>query len=89
MTSGSTETHKRWAASYRPRRDTADPDYQERWYAEQCGGCAAYLPVLGPLGNDWGVCSNAASPADGTLRFEHDGCEAFTPAADSDPAPFR
>lgn len=88
MTAAEQNTHDRWAASYTPIRDTADPDYNEAWYWEQCGGCKAYLPLPGRLGDDWGVCTNSASPADGTLRFEHDGCEAFEPD-DSEKSPFH
>ncbi len=74
------KTYARWMARYQPIRNTADPDYSDEWYLEQCGGCASYRPLAGPLGADWGGCTNALSPADGTLRFEHDGCDAFEPA---------
>ncbi len=74
------ETSARWSTRYKPIRDTGDPDYPDNWHYEQCGGCNAYRPIDGPLGEDWGVCTNPASPADGSVRFEHDGCDAFVPA---------
>lgn len=33
--------------------------------------------VGGPLGADWGVCSNPKSPRAGMLTFEHQGCREF------------
>jgi len=27
--------------------------------------------------SDWGVCSNQASPFDGNVKFEHDGCRHY------------
>jgi hypothetical protein len=80
-------THARWAKKIGLNRDTSDPDYPESWCWEQCGGCRHWVPVDGPLGGDWGVCSNARSPLDATLRFEHDGCDVFE-AADPGEAPF-
>jgi hypothetical protein len=43
---------------------------------DQCGGCAFYVSLDGALGADWGVCTNVASPHDGQVMFEHDGCAA-------------
>ncbi|NRQ38597.1 DUF3027 domain-containing protein [Nonomuraea sp. NN258] len=70
--------HRRWVAE-RHRR-TEDPDYREEWYYEQCGSCRFWLPLSGELGRDYGACANPASPFDGRVRFEHDGCEAFQEA---------
>ncbi|GAA2211406.1 hypothetical protein GCM10009850_068650 [Nonomuraea monospora] len=70
--------HKRWIAE-RNRR-TEDPGYREEWYYEQCGSCRFWLPLSGELGSDYGACANQASPFDGRVRFEHDGCEAFQEA---------
>ncbi|MBB5776909.1 DUF3027 domain-containing protein [Nonomuraea jabiensis] len=67
--------HERWLAE-RHRR-TEDPHYREEWYSEQCGACRFWFPLAGALGNDYGACANAASPFDGRIRFEHDGCDAF------------
>ncbi|MFG6194504.1 DUF3027 domain-containing protein [Nonomuraea sp. JJY05] len=67
--------HERWVRD-RNRR-TEDPGYRESWYAEQCGGCRFWFPLAGELGLDYGVCASAASPFDGRVRFEHDGCEGF------------
>ncbi|MFI7467828.1 DUF3027 domain-containing protein [Nonomuraea sp. NPDC049646] len=67
--------HERWLAGC--HRRTEDPDYREEWYSEQCGACRFWFPLAGALGNDYGACANAASPFDGRVRFEHDGCDAF------------
>jgi DUF3027 family protein len=76
------ETHERWVT--RVHRDMADAGYRDEWYAEQCGGCRFWLALMGVLGDDYGACSNPDSPFDGTVRFEHDGCEAFTPVSDDE-----
>lgn len=81
------QIHKRWARSLEPNRDTSDRSYREEWYLEQCGGCVHWVPLEGPLGADWGVCSNAASGFDGRVMFEHDGCEFFE-ADEGDDASF-
>ena len=80
------EIHQRWTANLpKHRYGLRQEDW---WYFEQCGGCNAYRPIAGPIGHDWGACTSAASPCDGTIRFEHDGCEAFSPAGPQDFAPF-
>lgn len=48
----------------------------------QCLFCRYYIPLAGPLGEDWGVCSNAVSPFDAQLMFEHEGCDQYSPADD-------
>lgn len=68
------ETHVRWIGKnltphYREILAGADDDIDH-----QCGGCRFYLCLEGSTGSDWGACSNPASPFDGTLKFEHDGC---------------
>jgi hypothetical protein len=60
-------THDQWAVHV-PR--TA-------WHPDQCLFCRFYLPVEGPLGDDWGACANPASPRNATVTFEHDHCDAF------------
>ncbi|MER7892562.1 DUF3027 domain-containing protein [Micromonospora sp. NPDC094482] len=67
--------HQRWIKQR--NRDTVDPAYPEAWYDEQCGGCRFWIPLDGELGHDYGACTNPASPFDGRVRFEHDGCAAF------------
>jgi hypothetical protein len=62
--------------------------YQDAWYAQQCGGCANYVPLTGPLGDDWGACRSPLSPMDARLVFEHVGCGAFVPDT-SGTAPFQ
>ncbi len=57
-----------------------DPAYRDEWYAEQCGGYQYYIPLMGVLTDDWGVCSNPSSPFDGQVMFEHDGCDQFSAA---------
>jgi hypothetical protein len=61
----------------RRNRKQEEPGYLERWWGEQCGMCLYWLPLPEPLGRDFGVCTNAASPFDATVRFEHDGCDEF------------
>ena len=69
------DLESRWGA--RQNRSTGDPNYQDKWYSEQCGGCLHWLALAGSLGDDWGVCSSPSSPLDGTARFEHDGCQFY------------
>lgn len=59
------------------------------WSEDQCGACRYYLPLTGALGADWGICSNSASPCDGVVMFEHDGCNAFSAAEDGWGGPHR
>jgi hypothetical protein len=49
---------------------------------EQCGACRYWVPREGALATDWGACTNEASPFDGVVRFEHDGCEAYADAGE-------
>lgn len=63
------DTHERWRKRFITAGIKRDPG------PEQCGGCAFYLELRGVLGTDWGVCSNPASPQDGSPMFEHDWCE--------------
>ncbi len=74
------DVHDRWLA--KRNRVHESPSYRETWWAEQCGGCRFWIPLVAPLGLDYGVCSNPESPLDGLARFEHDGCEAFTASTD-------
>jgi hypothetical protein len=67
--------HQQWLS--RAKRRIDDPYYREEWWAEQCGGCRFWLELAGPMGLDYGGCSNAVSPFFGLIRFEHDGCDAF------------
>jgi hypothetical protein len=77
------ECHDRWIQQR--NRNTSDPAYREDWYHEQCGGCRFWIALHGELGRDYGACTNPASPYDGQVRFEHDGCAAF---ADRDDGTF-
>jgi len=63
-------------------RKQEEPSYDDAWWASQCGHCRFWIPLSGGLGQDYGACANPASALDGTVRFEHDGCDAFD-AADS------
>jgi hypothetical protein len=71
-------THDRWLDQRNRRQE--DAGYRDEWYAEQCGRCEFWVPLAGDWGRDFGGCSNPASPFDGTVRFEHDGCEHFSSA---------
>ena len=50
---------------------------RERDGADCSCGCRHFLKLAGRLGNDWGVCANAASARCGLLTFEHQGCAQF------------
>ena len=67
--------HERWIAGL--NRGEGDPKYEDTWPWEQCGECLFWMPLAGPLGSDWGVCSNSHSPFDRRAMFEHDGCDFF------------
>ncbi len=60
------------------------PAYRDEWYAQQCGGCRYWIALHGVLGSDYGACSNARSPRDGMVQFEHDGCDAFEPVTEGE-----
>lgn len=68
--------HQRWSS--RLNRASDDPAYSDSWVWEQCGECRFWMPLAGPLGQDWGVCANPASQFDQRAMFEHDGCEVFS-----------
>ena len=74
--------HHRWCE--RMNRHQYDKNYKDEWYAQQCGACSFFIPLIGALCEDWGVCSNAATPFDGTVRFEHDGCDLFQSSGEWD-----
>jgi hypothetical protein len=40
------------------------------------------IALRGQIGLDYGACSHAASPYDGQVRFEHDGCDAYNERED-------
>jgi hypothetical protein len=67
--------HHRW--QMRRNRSTADAEYRDDWYAQQCGGCRYWVALRGAIGLDYGLCTHAVSGYDGQVRFEHDGCDAF------------
>lgn len=72
--------HERWMAERNRRQE--DPGYKEEWWAQQCGMCRFWIALQPPLGNDFGVCTDPASPFDGRTQFEHDGCEHFEQAGE-------
>jgi hypothetical protein len=43
----------------------------------QCLHCHFYVTLSGPLGADWGACTNQASQYDGILVFEHWTCSGY------------
>lgn len=78
MKSQRRSVHRRWIR--RVNRDISAPDsYRDEWRAEQCLACWHFVPLAGTLGKDFGACTNAESPFDQRVMFEHDGCEAFEP----------
>ena len=74
------KTHDRWIKRKNRLWPSREEDIPDHWYNEQCGQCRFYLLLQGRLSTDWGVCSNAASPFDGTVLFEHDGCDQYVGA---------
>ena len=78
------ETTQRWLSKIQKNRETASPDYKEEWRSEQCFACQYYITLNGRLSKDWGACSNPASPFDGRVMFEHDGCEQYSFAIDEE-----
>jgi hypothetical protein len=70
-------THQRWIANR--YRDPGSPGFDwDKWAGKECMTCRFYIPLMGILGADYGACSNPDSPFDGSVRFEHDGCEAYS-----------
>jgi hypothetical protein len=67
--------HDRWLR--RRNRSQESSEYRDEWYGEQCLHCRFYIPLQEPLGFDYGACANPASPFDGRVMFEHDGCNWF------------
>ncbi|MGC9669595.1 DUF3027 domain-containing protein [Planosporangium sp. 12N6] len=59
----------------RDRYSRSEPD-------AECGGCRFWVALHGHLGRDYGACTNADSPFDGQVRFEHDGCAAYADRED-------
>jgi hypothetical protein len=61
-------------------RRQEDANYLDEWRAQQCGRCRFWLPLTGTWGTDFGACTNRQSPRDGSIAFEHDGCDRFEDA---------
>jgi len=84
------EWHRRW---YRARthegQEHGYEDTQSTPPRGQCGGCRYFIPLTGTLIDDWGACSNPASVFDGSVMFEHLGCDVFSPARDDWGGPHR
>jgi hypothetical protein len=72
--------HSRWLND--ATRPAGGDEYRDEWYATQCGGCRFFIRLTGGFHSDWGICTNDRSPRDGRATFEHDGCDAFVPAAE-------
>lgn len=67
---------KKLEKDYEPWGMMTDEDRKERW-VDCSAGCAYYYVLEGPLGMDWGVCTNPKSHRVGLLTFEHQGCMHF------------
>jgi len=84
------EWHRRW---YRARaqemRERGYVDAQGAPWRGQCGGCRYFIPLTGTLIDDWGACSNPTSVFDGSVMFEHLGCDVFSQALDDWGGPHR
>lgn len=73
------DTHAHLLSIATPRAVEVRPDEPG-----QCATCRHCIRLAGTPGNDWGVCSAAASSLAGLLVFEHTGCGAFAPVPDVD-----
>ncbi len=69
-----------WAPYGSTPRDGGDG---QSWGSDCSQGCRFFLPLAGPLGNDWGACGNPLSHRAGLLTFEHQGCGKFERPGDS------
>lgn len=76
------ECHERWRKQLNRRQ--GEPYYLDEWHGRQCLMCRHFIPLEGPLGEDWGACTNANSPFDRYVMFEHDGCNQFEERPDAD-----
>jgi hypothetical protein len=63
---------ERWTRNL--NRDMDARDYKPEWLRQQCGSCSFWVALSGAFGDDWGVCTSGRG-LDGTVRFEHDGCD--------------
>lgn len=69
------ECHERWTKNR--NRNLASDQMKNESLDSQCLCCAYYVPVVGKLSEDYGVCTNGRSSRDGMVMFEHDGCDVF------------
>ncbi len=69
------ECHQRWFE--RRNRNQDDSSYKDNWWAQQCVQCRFFIPLTGPLGHDFGACTNYLSKYDQRVMYEHDGCDSF------------
>jgi len=65
--------HIRWE-KFR-NRDLTKGGQVSEWIDTQCQSCVYYVPLVGKFSEDYGACTNEASPFDGKVMFEHDGCD--------------
>ena len=47
---------------------------------QQCISCRNYRPLAGKLGEDYGICTNEASPSWYVVVFEHHSCPQWNQA---------
>lgn len=64
------------------RRRNRTPEAQQLpgHRGELCQGCRYWMPIRGLLEDEFGVCSNWASPFDRTARGADDGCDKYVAA---------
>lgn len=74
--------HDRWLRQQDERVAPMDENGEitDEWYNDQCGQCIYYIPLVGALSSDWGLCSNSKSPCDRNAVFEHYGCDEYVGA---------
>jgi len=51
-----------------------DREQGDTFGADCSVGCTFYVPLIGDLAADWGVCTNPLSHRAGRLTFEHQAC---------------
>lgn len=74
--------HERWV-EMGMAPDLRGGDRRRYLVGKQCLHCVSYVPLLFPLGADWGACTGENSGEDGKIVFEHHTCPAFQVQKDS------
>ena len=79
---GRSAAASRWYAG-----DAGPKNPETRNSPGRCGGCGWMLLIGGPLGQEFGVCSNVLAPRDGQIVSHEHGCGGFSEAEVSPTTP--